>query len=162
MAALAAGGYARSDTIEKLSSVMSGVPARRNQSSPPPATPLCLRRRTRLATAPEDTVQNRVRGWSSCLPNSELLGRLGPASGPRLLPSLLYSSPRAASQARLVRKPRPLGQGCPLRPCWLRRVLPPISLAPPRGGTLLYFSSNSREMFCVHKSSLVSPCCSVT
>ncbi|XP_028643426.1 WD repeat-containing protein 62 isoform X1 [Grammomys surdaster] len=60
MAALAAGGYARSDTIEKLSSVMAGVPARRNQSSPPPAPPLCLRRRTRLAAAPEDTVQNRV------------------------------------------------------------------------------------------------------
>ncbi|XP_011248845.1 WD repeat-containing protein 62 isoform X8 [Mus musculus] len=60
MAALAAGGYTRSDTIEKLSSVMAGVPARRNQSSPPPAPPLCLRRRTRLAAAPEDTVQNRV------------------------------------------------------------------------------------------------------
>ncbi|XP_038196347.1 WD repeat-containing protein 62 isoform X2 [Arvicola amphibius] len=60
MAALAAGGYARSDTIEKLPSVMAGVPARRNQSSPPPAPPLCLRRRTRLAAAPEDTVQNRV------------------------------------------------------------------------------------------------------
>lgn len=60
MAALAAGAYTRSDTIEKLSSVMAGVPARRNQSSPPPAPPLCLRRRTRLAAAPEDTVQNRV------------------------------------------------------------------------------------------------------
>ncbi|KAM7339941.1 hypothetical protein ACRRTK_000556 [Alexandromys fortis] len=60
MAALAAGGYARSDTVEKLPSVMAGVPARRNQSSPPPAPPLCLRRRTRLAAAPEDTVQNRV------------------------------------------------------------------------------------------------------
>ncbi|XP_026642106.1 WD repeat-containing protein 62 [Microtus ochrogaster] len=60
MTALAAGGYARSDTVEKLPSVMAGVPARRNQSSPPPAPPLCLRRRTRLAAAPEDTVQNRV------------------------------------------------------------------------------------------------------
>ncbi|XP_051063809.1 WD repeat-containing protein 62 [Phodopus roborovskii] len=60
MAALAAGGYTRSDTLEKLPSVMAGVPARRNQSSPPPAPPLCLRRRTRLAAAPEDTVQNRV------------------------------------------------------------------------------------------------------
>ncbi|KAL1769057.1 WD repeat-containing protein 62 isoform X2 [Sigmodon hispidus] len=55
MAALAAGG-----TIEKLPSVMAGVPARRNQSSPPPAPPLCLRRRTRLTAAPEDAVQNRV------------------------------------------------------------------------------------------------------
>ncbi|XP_029416955.1 WD repeat-containing protein 62 isoform X2 [Nannospalax galili] len=60
MAALAAGGYARNDTAEKLFSVMAGVPARRNQSSPPPAPPVCLRRRTRLAAAPEDTVQNRV------------------------------------------------------------------------------------------------------
>lgn len=74
MAALAAGGYARSDTIEKLPSVMAGVPARRNQSSPPPAPPLCLRRRTRLAAAPEDTVQNRVRVRSFRLPSSGLLG----------------------------------------------------------------------------------------
>nr|XP_021496688.1 WD repeat-containing protein 62 isoform X1 [Meriones unguiculatus] len=59
-AALAAGGYTRSDAMEKLPSVMAGVPARRSQSSPPPAPPLCLRRRTRLAAAPEDTVQNRV------------------------------------------------------------------------------------------------------
>ncbi|EHH59493.1 hypothetical protein EGM_09622, partial [Macaca fascicularis] len=35
-------------------------PARRGQSSPPPAPPLCLRRRTRLSTASEETVQNRV------------------------------------------------------------------------------------------------------
>ena len=65
MAALGPGGYARNDTVEKLPSVMAGVPARRAQSSPPPAPPLCLRRRTRLPAAPEDTVQNRVR---SCLP----------------------------------------------------------------------------------------------
>ncbi|XP_042086769.1 WD repeat-containing protein 62 isoform X2 [Ovis aries] len=60
MAALGSGGYARNDTVEKLPSVMAGVPARRAQSSPPPAPPLCLRRRTRLPAAPEDTVQNRV------------------------------------------------------------------------------------------------------
>ncbi|XP_021089548.1 WD repeat-containing protein 62 isoform X2 [Mesocricetus auratus] len=60
MAALGARGYTRSDTMEKLPSVMAGVPARRNQSSPPPAPPLCHRRRTRFATTPEDTVQNRV------------------------------------------------------------------------------------------------------
>ncbi|XP_069855335.1 WD repeat-containing protein 62-like isoform X2 [Dipodomys merriami] len=60
MAALGSGGYTRNDAVEKLPSVMAGVPARRTQSSPPPAPPLCLRRRTRLATAPEDTVQNRV------------------------------------------------------------------------------------------------------
>ncbi|MEJ1286893.1 hypothetical protein NN561_017906 [Cricetulus griseus] len=60
MAALGPRGYTRGDTMEKLPSVMAGVPARRNQSSPPPAPPLCLRRRTRFATTPEDTVQNRV------------------------------------------------------------------------------------------------------
>ncbi|XP_016076373.1 PREDICTED: WD repeat-containing protein 62 [Miniopterus natalensis] len=47
MAALGPGGYGRND-------------ARRSQSSPPPAPALCLRRRTRLPAAPEDTVQNRV------------------------------------------------------------------------------------------------------
>ncbi|KAM7058707.1 WD repeat-containing protein 62 isoform 1-T1 [Molossus nigricans] len=47
MAALGLGGYARND-------------ARRGPSSPPPAPVLCLRRRTRLPAAPEDTVQNRV------------------------------------------------------------------------------------------------------
>ncbi|XP_012630407.2 WD repeat-containing protein 62 [Microcebus murinus] len=60
MAALGPGGYARSDAVEKLSSVTAGVPARRGQPSPPPAPPLCLRRRTRLPAAPEDTVHNRV------------------------------------------------------------------------------------------------------
>uniref|UniRef100_A0A2K6EIX6 WD repeat domain 62 n=1 Tax=Propithecus coquereli TaxID=379532 RepID=A0A2K6EIX6_PROCO len=60
MAALGSGGYARTDAVEKLSSVTAGVPARRNQSSPPPAPPLCLRRRTRLPAAPEDTAHNRV------------------------------------------------------------------------------------------------------
>lgn len=65
MAALGPGGYARNDAVEKLPSIMAGVPARRAQSSPPPVLPLCLRRRTRLSAAPEDTVQNRVR---SCLP----------------------------------------------------------------------------------------------
>ncbi|XP_011380134.1 WD repeat-containing protein 62 isoform X1 [Pteropus vampyrus] len=60
MATLGPGGYARNDAVEKLPSVMAGVPARRGQSSPPPAPALCLRRRTRLPTAPEDTVQNRV------------------------------------------------------------------------------------------------------
>ncbi|XP_013377888.1 PREDICTED: WD repeat-containing protein 62 isoform X1 [Chinchilla lanigera] len=60
MAALGLGGYARNDTVEKLPSVMAGVPARRTQSSPPPAAPLCPRRRTRLWAGPEDTVQNRV------------------------------------------------------------------------------------------------------
>ncbi|KAF6289351.1 WD repeat domain 62 [Rhinolophus ferrumequinum] len=60
MAALGSGGYARNDEVEKLSSVMAGVPARRGQSSPPPAPALCHRRRTRLPAAPEDTVQNRV------------------------------------------------------------------------------------------------------
>lgn len=102
MAALAAGGYARSDTIEKLSSVMAGVPARRNQSSPPPAPPLCLRRRTRLAAAPEDTVQNRVReagrpvyptpGFS--VPPGSRLGALVPpvtSGSRRRLPRLSWS-----------------------------------------------------------------------
>nr|XP_054396195.1 WD repeat-containing protein 62 isoform X6 [Pongo abelii] len=60
MAAVGSGGYARNDAGEKLPSVMAGVPARRGQSSPPPAPPLCLRRRTRLSTASEETVQNRV------------------------------------------------------------------------------------------------------
>ncbi|XP_045388205.1 WD repeat-containing protein 62 [Lemur catta] len=60
MAALEPGGYARTDAVEKLSSVTAGVAARRGQSSPPPAPPLCLRRRTRLPAAPEDTVHNRV------------------------------------------------------------------------------------------------------
>uniref|UniRef100_G3TBU9 WD repeat-containing protein 62 n=1 Tax=Loxodonta africana TaxID=9785 RepID=G3TBU9_LOXAF len=60
MAALGPGGYARNDAVEKLSSVTAGVPARRGQPSPPPAPPLCLRRRTRLTAAPEDTVQSRV------------------------------------------------------------------------------------------------------
>ncbi|XP_037675577.1 WD repeat-containing protein 62 [Choloepus didactylus] len=45
-------GYARNDAVEKLTSVMAGVPS--------PAPPLCLRRRTRLTAAPEDMVQNRV------------------------------------------------------------------------------------------------------
>lgn len=127
MAALAAGGYTRSDTIEKLSSVMAGVPARRNQSSPPPAPPLCLRRRTRLAAAPEDTVQNRVRGWSPCLPNSGLLcATFVPPQG--LGPSRHFF-PQEASQALLVRKPRPLGKGFPLGSCWLLRLVPPIFLA---------------------------------
>ncbi|XP_072872715.1 WD repeat-containing protein 62 isoform X3 [Chlorocebus sabaeus] len=56
MAAVGSGGCARNDAGEKLPSVMTGVPARRGQSSPP----LCLRRRTRLSTASEETVQNRV------------------------------------------------------------------------------------------------------
>ncbi|XP_034494142.1 WD repeat-containing protein 62 isoform X4 [Ailuropoda melanoleuca] len=60
MAALGPGGYARNDAVEKLPSVTVGVPARRGQCSPPPAPPLCLRRRTRLSAASEDTVQNRV------------------------------------------------------------------------------------------------------
>ncbi|XP_058386929.1 WD repeat-containing protein 62 [Diceros bicornis minor] len=60
MAALGPGGYARNDAVEKLPSVNAGVSARRGQSSPPPAPPLCLRRRTRPLAAPEDTVQNRV------------------------------------------------------------------------------------------------------
>ncbi|XP_054396197.2 WD repeat-containing protein 62 isoform X8 [Pongo abelii] len=60
MAAVGSGGYARNDAGEKLPSVMAGVPARRGQSSPPPAPPLCLRRRTRFSTASEETVQNRV------------------------------------------------------------------------------------------------------
>ncbi|XP_078215227.1 WD repeat-containing protein 62 isoform X5 [Callithrix jacchus] len=60
MAAVGSGSYARNDAGEKLPSVMAGVPARRGQSSPPPAPPLCLRRRTRFSTAPEETVQNRV------------------------------------------------------------------------------------------------------
>uniref|UniRef100_H0X4Y4 WD repeat-containing protein 62 n=1 Tax=Otolemur garnettii TaxID=30611 RepID=H0X4Y4_OTOGA len=60
MAALGPGGFARTDATEKLPSVMAGVPARRGQSSPPPAPPLCLRRRTRPPTAPEDTMHHRV------------------------------------------------------------------------------------------------------
>ncbi|XP_045747290.1 WD repeat-containing protein 62 isoform X1 [Mirounga angustirostris] len=60
MAALGPGGYARNDAVEKLPSVTVGVPARRGQGSPPPAPPLCLRRRTRFSAALEDTVQNRV------------------------------------------------------------------------------------------------------
>ncbi|XP_066875110.1 WD repeat-containing protein 62 isoform X4 [Kogia breviceps] len=60
MTALGPGGHARNDAAEKLPSIMAGVPARRAQSSPPPVPPLCLRRRTRLSAAPEDTVQNRV------------------------------------------------------------------------------------------------------
>ncbi|MBZ3887013.1 WD repeat-containing protein 62 [Sciurus carolinensis] len=60
MAAVGPGGYTRNDAGEKLPSIMGGIPARRTQSSPPPAPPLCLRRRTRLLAAPEDTVQHRV------------------------------------------------------------------------------------------------------
>uniref|UniRef100_A0A8C3VWC9 WD repeat-containing protein 62 n=1 Tax=Catagonus wagneri TaxID=51154 RepID=A0A8C3VWC9_9CETA len=60
MAALGPGVYVRNDAVEKLPTVMAGVPARRTQSSPPPAPQLCLRRRTRLTVAPEDAVQNRV------------------------------------------------------------------------------------------------------
>uniref|UniRef100_A0A673UY97 WD repeat domain 62 n=1 Tax=Suricata suricatta TaxID=37032 RepID=A0A673UY97_SURSU len=60
MATLGPGGYARNDAVEKVPSFTVGVPARRSQCSPPPAPPLCLRRRTRLSAAPEDTVQNRV------------------------------------------------------------------------------------------------------
>ncbi|XP_063108702.1 WD repeat-containing protein 62 isoform X3 [Cavia porcellus] len=60
MAALGLGGYARNDAAEKLPSVVAGVPARRTQSSPPPAPPLCPRRRTRPWAGPEDLVQNRV------------------------------------------------------------------------------------------------------
>ncbi|XP_012932839.1 WD repeat-containing protein 62 isoform X1 [Heterocephalus glaber] len=60
MAALGFGSYVRNDAVEKLPSVMAGVPARKTQSPPPSAPPLCLRRRTRLWAAPEDTVQNRV------------------------------------------------------------------------------------------------------
>ncbi|XP_004388234.1 WD repeat-containing protein 62 [Trichechus manatus latirostris] len=60
MAALGPGVYARNDAAQKLSSVTAGIPARRGQSSPPPAPPLCLRRRTRLTAAPEDAVQSRV------------------------------------------------------------------------------------------------------
>ncbi|KAL4667289.1 hypothetical protein H8959_005978 [Pygathrix nigripes] len=60
MAAVGSGGCARNDAGDKLPSVMAAVPARRGQSSPPPAPPLCLRRRTRLSTASEETVQNRV------------------------------------------------------------------------------------------------------
>lgn len=99
-AALAAGGYARGDPVEKPSSVMAGVPARRSQASPPPAPPLCLRRRTRLAAAPEDTVQNRVRGRSAPFT------QLGPASGPRPRP-VPAPSPRAASPARRPGSPAP-------------------------------------------------------
>ncbi|XP_070080219.1 WD repeat-containing protein 62 isoform X19 [Equus caballus] len=60
MAAIGPGGFARNDAVEKLPSVMAGVSARRSQSSPPPAPPVCLRRRTRPLAAPEDTMQNRV------------------------------------------------------------------------------------------------------
>ncbi|XP_066098569.1 WD repeat-containing protein 62 [Saccopteryx bilineata] len=60
MAALGPGDYARDDAVEKLPSVIAGIPARRGQSSPPPAPALSLRRRTRLPAAPEDTVLNRV------------------------------------------------------------------------------------------------------
>ncbi|XP_030878234.1 WD repeat-containing protein 62-like [Leptonychotes weddellii] len=60
MAALGPGGSARNDAVEKLPSVTVGVPARRGRGSPPPAPPLCLRRRTRFSAALEDTVQNRV------------------------------------------------------------------------------------------------------
>ncbi|XP_070080222.1 WD repeat-containing protein 62 isoform X15 [Equus przewalskii] len=68
MAAIGPGGFARNDAVEKLPSVMAGVSARRSQSSPPPAPPVCLRRRTRPLAAPEDTMQNRNvssnRAWS--------------------------------------------------------------------------------------------------
>lgn len=155
MAALAAGGYARSDTIEKLSSVVTGVPARRNQSSPPPAPPLCLRRRTRLAAAPEDTVQNRVRSWVA--PFTQPRASLPPwprlrASVPPFTSCFLRQFPRSGSPAP--------GQRLLLRSCGLQRWVPPIFLAPPRVGTLLYFSSNSRERFGVYKSYLVSLYCS--
>lgn len=72
MAALGLGGYARNDAAEKLPSVVAGVPARRTQSSPPPAPPLCPRRRTRPWAGPEDLVQNRVRSCSPCLSSSRL------------------------------------------------------------------------------------------
>lgn len=64
MAALGPGGFVRNDAVEKLPSIQAGIPARRGQSSPPPAPTLCLRRRPRLPAAPEDAVQNQVR---SCL-----------------------------------------------------------------------------------------------
>ncbi|XP_036895549.1 WD repeat-containing protein 62 isoform X1 [Sturnira hondurensis] len=60
MAALGPGGCVQNDAVEKLPSIMAGIPARRGQSSPPPAPTLCLRRRPRLPAAPEDAVQNRV------------------------------------------------------------------------------------------------------
>ncbi|XP_042638754.1 WD repeat-containing protein 62 [Orycteropus afer afer] len=60
MAALGPGGYARNDSVEKLSSITAGVPTRRGQSSPPPAPLLCLRRRTRLTAAPEEMMQSRT------------------------------------------------------------------------------------------------------
>lgn len=87
MAALGPGGYARND-------------ARRGQSSPPPSPALCLRRRTRLPTAPEDTVQNRVRSACPALPG----------------PSLRYLAPPISSRRltlwpRPVPKPRPFRQG---------------------------------------------------
>lgn len=64
MAAMGPGGCVRNDAVEKLPAIMAGIPARRDQSSPPPAPTLCFRRRPRLPAAPEDAVQNRVR---SCL-----------------------------------------------------------------------------------------------
>nr|XP_053772091.1 WD repeat-containing protein 62 [Desmodus rotundus] len=60
MAALGPGGFVRNDAVEKLPSIQAGIPARRGQSSPPPAPTLCLRRRPRLPAAPEDAVQNQV------------------------------------------------------------------------------------------------------
>lgn len=161
MAALAAGGYARSDTIEKLSSVMAGVPARRNQSSPPPATPLCLRRRTRLATAPEDTVQNRVRSWSSCLPNSELLGppwsRLR-ASAPPITFLLVASGgfpgpPGPEAPPPWPRLPPYVRAGFGV---WCR---PSLWLRPELAHCFILVLTPGK---CVHKSSLVSLYCSVT
>ncbi|KAM6223715.1 WD repeat-containing protein 62 [Rhynchocyon petersi] len=60
MAALGPAGYARNDAADRVPSVRAGIPSRRAQSSPPPAPPLCLRRRTRLTAALEDGMQSRV------------------------------------------------------------------------------------------------------
>lgn len=114
MAALGPGGYARNDAVEKLPSVAVGVPMRRGQCSPPPAPPLCLRRRTRLSAAPEDTVQSRVRSCLSCPPQFQgpdpALRSLAPPYQPSACPLPLLSYPRC------ILGPAPLARATPTLP----------------------------------------------
>lgn len=149
MAALGPGGYARNDAVEKLPSVAVGVPMRRGQCSPPPAPPLCLRRRTRLSAAPEDTVQSRVRSYLFCPPQFQgpgastdpALRSLAPPYQPSARPLRLLSYPgRLLGPAPLARAPPTL----PSPPTLRSPTLPGAATLPspflPSPG--VYFSSN--------------------
>lgn len=152
MAALGPGSYARNDEIEKLPSVMAGVPARRGQSSPPPAPAPCLRRRTRLQPAPEDTVQNRVRSCLSCpslvLPLDLWPGLSAPGFSPQaaLWPRLICISP-----APLAKAP-PTFPSPPLKYCSTSQPLaPPLAFG-------AFLTSSLGPSFGVYFS-LVPPFC---